>query len=155
MNAGEAIERVLQAVADLEIDRVAARVRDALQAGAEPRRVLNDGLSAGVQVVGERFEAGDYYLTELVLAGEVMKEGLALLEPSLKETDVQGKGTVVLATVEGDIHDIGKNLVGTMLRAAGFEVVDLGADVPAAPIVQAVRRYQAGVVARRQDCALR
>jgi 5-methyltetrahydrofolate--homocysteine methyltransferase len=100
-----------------------------------------------VQVVGERFEAGDYYLTELVLAGEVMKEGLVLLEPSLTETDLQGKGTVVLATVEGDIHDIGKNLVGTMLRAAGFEVVDLGADVPAAPIVQAVRSYQAGVVA--------
>jgi 5-methyltetrahydrofolate--homocysteine methyltransferase len=147
MNARDAIERVLQAVADLEIDRVAARVRDALQAGAEPRTVLNDGLSAGVQVVGERFEAGDYYLTELVLAGEVMKEGLALLEPSLKEIDLQGKGTVVLATVEGDIHDIGKNLVGTMLRAAGFEVVDLGADVPAAPIVEAARRYQAGVVA--------
>ena len=147
MNAEEAIGRVLEAVADLDIDGVAARVREALQAGAEPRAVLNDGLSAGMRVVGERFEAGDYYLTELVLAGEVMKAGLVPLEPLLQAADVRGKGTVVLATVQGDIHEIGKNLVGTMLRAAGFEVVDLGVDVPAARIVEAVRKHRVGVVA--------
>jgi methanogenic corrinoid protein MtbC1 len=146
MNAEEAIGRVLEAVVDLDIDGVVVQVRDALQAGAEPRRVLNEGLSAGMQAVGERFEAGDYYLTELVLAGEVMKEGLIPLEPLLKTTDVHGRGTVVLATVEGDIHEIGKNLVGTMLHAAGFEVVDLGEDVPAGRIVEAVREHQAGVV---------
>ena len=149
MNADKAVVRVREAVVDLDIDGVAARVRDAVQAGATPLDVLKDGLSAGVRVVGERFEAGEYYLTELVLAGEVMKEGLAPLEPLLEqaETIVQNKGTVVLATVEGDIHDIGKNLVGTMLRAAGFEVVDLGVDVPAARIVEAVRGQRAGVVA--------
>jgi len=147
MNMEEAIGRVLQAVADLDIDGVATCVRDALQAGAEPRAVLNDGLSAGMQIVGERFEAGDYYLTELVLAGEVMKEGLVPLEPLLGATNVHGKGTVVLATVKGDIHEIGKNLVGTMLRAAGFQVVDLGVDVPAARVVEAVRERRAGVVA--------
>jgi len=147
MNAEEAIGRVLEAVADLDIDGVAARVREALQAGGEPRTVLNDGLSAGMRVVGERFEAGDYYLTDLVLAGEVMKAGLVPLEPLLTATDVRGKGTVVLATVKGDIHEIGKRLVGTMLRAAGFEVVDLGVDVPAARIVEAVRAHRAGIVA--------
>ena len=147
MNAEEAIGCVLEAVADLDIDGVAARVREALQAGAEPRAVLNDGLSAGMRVVGERFEAGDYYLTDLVLAGEVMKAGLVSLEPLLAATDVRGKGTVVLATVKGDIHEIGKRLVGTMLRAAGFEVVDLGVDVPAARIVEAVRAHRAGIVA--------
>ncbi len=146
-NIGEAVGRVLETVVDLDIDGVAARVREALQAGAAPLDVLNDGLSAGVRAVGERFEAGEYYLTELVLAGEVMKEGLAPLEPLLKEADLRGKGTIVLATVKGDIHDIGKNLVGTMLRAAGFEVVDLGTDVPAARIVEAVRQHGAGVVA--------
>jgi methylmalonyl-CoA mutase cobalamin-binding domain/chain len=147
MNTNETITHVLKAVADLDIDGVVGRVRDALQAGAEPRAVLNEGLSAGMRVVGERFEAGDYYLTDLVLAGEVMKEGLVPLEPLLEETGVQGRGTILLATVEGDIHDIGKNLVGTMLSAAGFEVVDLGVGVPAARIVEAVRERQAGVVA--------
>jgi 5-methyltetrahydrofolate--homocysteine methyltransferase len=146
MNTEQAIERVLEAVADLDIDGVAARVQEALQAGAEPRGVLNQGLSAGMRIVGERFEGSEYYLTDLVLAGEVMKAGLVPLEPLLKGTDGHGKGTVVLATVEGDIHEIGRNLVGTMLRAAGFEVVDLGVDVPAARIVEAVRESDAGVV---------
>ncbi len=147
MNVEEVVRRVLETVVDLDIDGVAAQVRQALQAGAAPLDVLNDGLSAGMRAVGERFEAGEYYLTELVLAGEVMKEGLAPLEPLLKEADIRGKGTIVLATVKGDIHNIGKNLVGTMLRAAGFEVVDLGTDVPAARIVEAVQQHGAGVVA--------
>ena len=146
MNAEQSIGRVLEAVADLDIDGVASRVHGALQAGVEPRAVLNHGLSAGMRVVGERFESGEYYLTDLVLAGEVMKLGLAPLEPLLKSTDVRGKGTVVLATVKGDIHEIGRDLVGTMLRAAGFEVVDLGVDVPAARIVEAVRAHGARVV---------
>jgi len=149
MNADKAIARVRETVIDLDIDGVAACVLDAVQAGATPLDVLRDGLSAGVRVVGERFEAGEYYLTELVLAGEVMKDGLAPLEPLLERdgTGVRSKGTVVLATVEGDIHDIGKNLVGVMLRAAGFEIVDLGVDVPAARIVEAVRRHRADLVA--------
>ena len=147
MNVEEVVRRVLETVVDLDIDGVAAQVRQALQAGAAPLDVLNDGLSAGMRAVGERFEAGEYYLTELVLAGEVMKEGLAPLEPLLKEADIRGKGTIVLATVKGDIHNIGKNLVGTMVRAAGFEVVDLGTDVPAARIVEAVRQHGATVVA--------
>jgi 5-methyltetrahydrofolate--homocysteine methyltransferase len=146
MNNPQIIGRVLDAVADLEIDDVAARVREALDAGMEPLAVLHEGLSAGMRVVGDRFEAGDYYLTELVLAGEVMKAGLVPLAPLLEKTGAQGKGTVVLATVKGDIHDIGKNLVGTMLRASGFEVVDLGAGVSAQRIVDETRRTKADVV---------
>jgi methylmalonyl-CoA mutase cobalamin-binding domain/chain len=146
MNADDAVECLFETVVELDIDRVEARVREALQAGAEPRTVLSDGLSAGVRVVGERFEAGEYFLTDLVLAGEVMKAGLVALNPQLAATDVHGNGTVVLATVKGDIHEIGKNLVGTMLRAAGFEVVDLGVDVPASRVVEAVRVHQANIV---------
>ncbi len=146
MNQAEVIGRVLDAVANLEIDDVAARVREALAAGVEPVAVLDQGLSAGMRVVGDRFEAGDYYLTELVLAGEVMKAGLVPLTSLLEKTSHLGKGTILLATVKGDIHDIGKNLVGTMLRAAGFEVVDLGADVPAQRIVDEARRTKAEVV---------
>lgn len=146
MEANKAVERVFEAVADLDIDGVALRVTEALAAGASARVVLNQGLSAGVRAVGERFESGEYFLTDLVLAGEIMKEGLAPLESLLATTEVRGSGTAVLATVQGDIHEIGKNLVGTMLRAAGFEVVDLGVDVPAVQIVEAVRTHQADVV---------
>lgn len=146
MEASNAVGQVYEAVVDLDIDGVAARVEAALQAGVEPRAVLNEGLSAGVRAVGERFESGEYFLTDLVLAGEVMKAGLAPLESQLAAKEMRSNGTVVLATVKGDIHEIGKNLVGTMLGAAGFEVVDLGVDVPASRIVSAVRDHKANIL---------
>jgi len=146
MTGQGAVGRVFEAVVELDIDGITARVVEALQAGVEPRTVLNEGLSAGMRAVGERFETGEYFLTDLVLAGEVMKAGLLPLEPLLAAREARGNGTVVLATVKGDVHELGKNLVGTMLRAAGFEVVDLGVDVPAARIVQAVRAHQATIV---------
>ena len=146
MDASKAVTQVYEAVIDLDIDGVAAWVKAALQAGLEPRAVLNQGLSAGVRAVGERFETGEYFLTDLVLAGEVMKAGLAPLESLLAEQDVRGNGTVVLATVKGDIHEIGKNLVGTMLGAAGFDVVDLGVDVQASRVVDAVRDHRAAIL---------
>ena len=146
MDASKAIGQVYEAVVDLDIDGVETQVKAALQAGVEPRVVLNAGLSAGVRAVGERFETGEYFLTDLVLAGEVMKAGLVPLESLLASQEAQASGTVVLATVKGDIHEIGKNLVGTMLSAAGFKVVDLGVDVPASRIVDAVRKHQAGIL---------
>jgi len=147
MNERDAIKGVLDSVISLDIDGVAGQVSASLAAGADPRAVLNDGLSAGMRVVGERFQSGEYFLTELLLAGEVMKAGLAPLEPLLAQTDIQGRGAVVLATVKGDIHDMGKNLVGMMLNASGFEVIDLGSDVAAVRIVDAVRAHRAKIVA--------
>jgi 5-methyltetrahydrofolate--homocysteine methyltransferase len=146
MNGNDAIKGVLDSVTDLDIDGVAEQVRAALKAGADPRAVLNGGLGAGMRIVGERFQAGEYFLTELLLAGEVMKAGLVPLEPLLTKTDIQGKGTVVLATVKGDIHDLGKNLVGMMLRSSGYEVIDLGSNVAPQRIVEAVRNHRAKVV---------
>ena len=146
MEASNAVGQVYEAVVDLDIDGVAARVEAAMQAGVEARAVLNEGLSAGVRAVGERFESGEYFLTDLVLAGEVMKAGLVPLESRLAAKEMRSNGTVVLATVKGDIHEIGKNLVGTMLGAAGFEVVDLGVDVPASRIVSAVRDHGASIL---------
>jgi 5-methyltetrahydrofolate--homocysteine methyltransferase len=146
MNERDAIKGVLESVVNLDIDAVAGQVSAALKAGADPRVVLNSGLSAGMRIVGERFQSGEYFLTELLLAGEVMKAGLAPLEPLLTSTDIRGKGTVVLATVKGDIHDLGKNLVGMMLRASGFEVIDLGSDVAPQRIVDAVRANSAKIV---------
>ncbi len=146
MNEHDAIKDVLESVVNLDIDGVAGQVSAALKAGADPRAVLNSGLSAGMRVVGERFQSGEYFLTELLLAGEVMKAGLVPLEPLLTNTDIRSKGTVVLATVKGDIHDLGKNLVGMMLRASGFEVIDLGSDVAPQRIVDAVRSNGAKIV---------
>jgi len=146
MNERDAIKGVLDTVVNLDIDAVAGEVSAALKAGADPRAVLNDGLSAGMRIVGERFQSGEYFLTELLLAGEVMKAGLVPLEPLLTNTDIRGKGTVVLATVKGDIHDLGKNLVGMMLCASGFEVIDLGSDVAPQRIVDAVRANAAKIV---------
>jgi len=147
MNEREAIQGVLETVVNLDIDGVTGQVNAALKAGVDPRNVLNDGLSAGMRIVGERYQSGEYFLTELLLAGELMKAGLVPLGPLLANTDIQGKGTVVLATVKGDIHDLGKNLVGMMLSAAGFEVIDLGSDVASQRIVEAVRKHQAKIVA--------
>ena len=146
MNKNDAVNGVLESVVSLDIDGVAGQVSAALKAGADPRIILNSGLSAGMRVVGERFQSGEYFLTELLLAGEVMKAGLVPLEPLLTRTDMHGKGAVVLATVKGDIHDLGKNLVGMMLRASGFEVIDLGSDVAPQRIVDAVRANSAKVV---------
>jgi methylmalonyl-CoA mutase cobalamin-binding domain/chain len=146
MNENDAIKGVLESVIGLDIDGVAGQVGAALKAGADPRAVLNGGLSAGMRVVGERFQSGEYFLTELLLAGEVMKAGLVPLEPLLTKTEIHGKGAVVLATVKGDIHDLGKNLVGMMLRASGFEVIDLGSDVAPQRIVDAVRASGAKIV---------
>jgi methylmalonyl-CoA mutase cobalamin-binding domain/chain len=141
----EQLEKLKQAVADLEIDDVAPLVRAGLDAGIPATDLLGQ-MCAGMTAVGELFEKGEYYLADLVLAGESMKEGLEVLEPHLKAGETGGKGTVVLCTVKGDIHDIGKNLVATMLSSSGFTVVDLGTDVPESAIVEAVRSNNAQAI---------
>ncbi len=142
---GEYMERVKSALANLEDDDLASLLREALEAGEEAADLLA-AMSEAMVEVGERFEAGEYYLADLVLAGEVMKDGVAVLEPHLSAGDKGAKGTVVICTVKGDIHDIGKNLVGTMLSSAGFQVVDLGVDVPADKVVEAVKANSARAV---------
>jgi methylmalonyl-CoA mutase cobalamin-binding domain/chain len=139
------LDRVKQALADLELDDIAPLLKEALEAGEKAPALLG-AMSAGMVVVGERFEAGEYFLADLVLAGEEMKEGVAVLQPHLAASDTGAMGTVVICTVKGDIHDIGKNLVGTMLSSAGFKVVDLGVDVPAERVVEAVRANNACAV---------
>jgi methylmalonyl-CoA mutase cobalamin-binding domain/chain len=141
----EQLEKLKQAMADLEIDDIAPLVREGLDAGLPATDILGQ-MCAGMTTVGELFEKGEYYLADLVLAGEGMKEGLEVLEPHLKAGDTGLKGTVVLCTVKGDIHDIGKNLVATMLSSSGFTVVDLGTDVHESAIVEAVRSNNAQAV---------
>ncbi len=140
------LSKLRDAVADLDLDGVTPLVREAVAAEEDPNAILS-AMGAGMARVGELFEEGEYFLADLVLAGEMMKEGVAVIEPMLKMVEQTNRGTVVLCTVKGDIHDIGKNLVGTMLSAAGFKVMDLGVDVHEDKVVEAVRSSGAKAVA--------
>jgi len=142
---GDNPAKVTDAIVNLELEEIPALVKEALDAGVDATDILG-AMSTGMTKVGELFEQGEYYLADLVLAGEVMKDGLQVLEPQLKAGSLGKKGTVVLCTVKGDIHEIGKNLVATMLSSSGFKVVDLGVDVHEDRIVEAVRSNDAGAV---------
>ena len=120
-------------------------VTTALSAGESPRDLL-EAMMAGLKACGDRFEKGEYFLPELMGAGDAFKTGMGILAPKLSAGDRQSQGTVVLGTVRGDVHDIGKNLVGFMLESAGFTVVNLGVDVPTENFVQAVRDHKPQVL---------
>ncbi len=113
--------------------------QEALDQGMSAGEVLHGGLLPGMDKVGEDFKAGDLFIPEVLMAAKAMHAGLDLLRPLLAETDAPSRGTIVVGTVEGDLHDIGKNLVGMMLEGAGFEIIDLGTDVTADAFVAAVR----------------
>jgi corrinoid protein of di/trimethylamine methyltransferase len=145
----ELFKNMAQAVIDGDDDEAEALAREALDRGVPPLEAIKRGYTAGMDVVGELFSSGEYFLPDLILGGEAMKAALAVLEPALKaagqERDVLGK--VVLGTVKGDIHEIGKSLVGSMLSANGFEVFDLGIDIESEEFVAKAREYDADIVA--------
>jgi len=143
----EVLAKLRDAIVNLDIDGVRRAAREALDAGVTPYEAVMDGMAKGMEVVGQKYEAGEYFLAELIMAGETMKEGLSVLEPHMKPGDMKHIGRVVIGTVEGDLHDIGKNVVITLLTASGFEVIDLGVDVPAEKFVEAVKQYKPDIVA--------
>ena len=118
---------------------VAELTKKALDDGVPPGEILNGGLIKGMGVVGERFKNNEFYVPEVLIAARAMHAGMDILKPALAESGVQPIGTVLLGTVKGDLHDIGKNLVAMMLEGAGFEVIDLGIDVPPEKFVEAVK----------------
>lgn len=127
---------------------IAALTREALNAGEEPQALLNDVLLPAINEVGELFDQGKYFLPQLIGSAEAMKNSIEVLEPLLmKDADTQNMPVIVIATVEGDIHDIGKNLVVLMLRNYGFRVIDLGKDVPAEDIIRAAKENNAQIIA--------
>lgn len=131
-------EKLCEAVRTGETDAVAAAVSEALSEGREPQDILNNGLIAPLNELGQRFQEGEVYVPELLIASEAMKKGVEILKPLLMKNDVGKIGKCLFCTVEGDVHDIGKNLVILFLESAGFEVVDLGADVDTGDIVDAI-----------------
>lgn len=120
--------------------------QEGLDEGLSPQTLLNDGLMAGMAVIGERFKANEIYVPEVLIAARAMKAGMAILRPRLVETGAKPVGKVVLGTVKGDLHDIGKNIVGMMLEGAGFQVTDLGNDVAAERFVQAAKEQEAQII---------
>ncbi|HEY5730572.1 MAG TPA: corrinoid protein [Anaerolineales bacterium] len=144
----ELFKAMAQSIIDGEDDVAADLAKQAVEAGMDPLEAITKGYIVGVNNVGDSFSCGNVFLPELVMAGEAMKAAIAVLEPELKKRgtarDILGK--VVLATVEGDIHEIGKSLVGTMLTAAGFEVYDLGVNVPTDKIIAKAEEVGADIV---------
>ena len=142
-------KQMAQAVIDGDDDEAIALAQQALDQGVDPLEAINKGYTAGMDVVGELYSTGDYFLPDLILGGEAMKAALAALEPALKASGQVRVvlGTVVLGSVKGDIHEIGKSLVGSMLSANGFEVYDLGIDIEADEFVSKAREYNADIVA--------
>jgi len=120
--------------------------QEALDKGATAREVLDQGLLAGMDVVGKRFKAGDMFIPEVLLCARTMHGAMDILKPLLSEADAAGSGKVIIGTVEGDLHDIGKNLVGMMLEGAGFKVVDLGVNIKPQEFVDAVKEHKPDIV---------
>lgn len=141
-------ETLMDAIVELEEEQALALVRRSLQEGIEPLTIVEE-CRRGLEVIGERFGKGEYFLSELVVGGEIFKEAMQILGPSVAAggQNEQPVGTVVLGTVKGDIHDLGKNIVGTMLQVNGFRVHDLGVDVAPHLFVQKVKETGARVVA--------
>lgn len=134
-------------VIDGDIEGVKEAVKKALESEMAASEILLGALVPGIQKVGELFEAGEYFLPEMMIAAEAMKQGVAEIQPLLASTDIKSNGKVIIATVKGDVHDIGKNLVALMIGAAGFELEDMGVDVATEKIVESVKASSPDVLA--------
>jgi 5-methyltetrahydrofolate--homocysteine methyltransferase len=141
-----ALTKIKDSVIAGEVDEVKDLVKKAVDEGQEVKKILSEGLIAGINIVGNKYESGEFFLPEMVIAATAMKEGLNVLSPLLKEGDVESAGTVVLGTAQGDIHDIGKSIVGTMLEGAGFMVTDVGVDVGPEKFVEVAKEKSADII---------
>jgi methanogenic corrinoid protein MtbC1 len=138
--------KLVNAIADMKEAEALKLVREMVEGGSEPGAIL-EAVRQAMDIVGQRYEKGDYFLPELMLGGEILNQIMDLIKPKLAGAPgVERRGKVLIGTVEGDIHDIGKNIVTFMLDASGFEVLDLGVNVPAQKFTEAIRDFQPQVV---------
>jgi 5-methyltetrahydrofolate--homocysteine methyltransferase len=140
------LQEIADSVVEIDFDLSKKLVRRALRDGVPPMDIILRGLSRGMERVGELYEASEYFEAELIASGQVMQECMEIVEPELEVDEVESPGTVIIGTVKGDLHDIGKNMVVAMLRSAGFEIVDLGVDVPKERFVDAIRSTDGRVI---------
>ena len=141
------IKEIYNNILEGQAGAVKEEVQAALDAGINVSVILNEGMISAITEVGRLFEIGEFYVPEMLIASRAMQSGLTLLEPYLKEADVKAAGKVVIGTVKGDLHDIGKNLVAMMLKGAGFEIIVLGTDVAPEKFVETAREQGAQIVA--------
>ena len=142
----ELYEKIAEALIDANAETANQLVEQALEKGLAPKEILDDGLVPGMDIVGGRMKTGKIFIPEVLRSAKVMQDAMGMLKPHLSEQDNNGFGTVVIGTVEGDMHDIGKNLISMMLQGAGFNVVDLGTDVKSQDFVEAAISHKAEIV---------
>lgn len=140
------LDDISKALQGGDAEKVSELVRRALQEDIVPKKILEEGLIQGMSIIGEKFKKNEVYVPEVLIAARAMHAGMDVLKPKLTETGVKNIGKVVMGTVKGDLHDIGKNLVKMMLEGAGFEVIDLGVDVSEEKFVEAVKAHQPNIV---------
>lgn len=143
----EILDIIRESIANLDLDSTLTSVRDALNMGVAVELIIN-ALARGVEMVGKMYEEGRYFVSDLIVAGEIFREAMSILKPRIVgfRRETKPLGRVVIGTVYGDVHDIGKNLVAMFLEAAGFEVIDLGIDVPPQKFIEAIRIYSPDIV---------
>ena len=140
------LAKIAEGVIKADVDAVKEMIQQAIDEGQDVKKILNKGLIAGMRVVGNKFESGEFFLPEMIIASKTMKEGLELLSPLLQQADVQSVGAVILGTAKGDIHDIGKGIVCTLLEGGGFMVTDIGVDVDPDKFVEAAKEKNADII---------
>ncbi len=145
MTKEELFSEIKSALVEFEVDLLRVKAQEAIDRGVDAEEIIGV-LSDGMDVVGERYQAGEYFVTSLIIAGETMKEALEVLEPHLSGQGGAKRGEIVMATVAGDIHDIGKNIFTTLMGTAGFDVIDLGVDVSAEAVVAAVKEHRPDIL---------
>lgn len=138
---------IFKSVREGDRESIKINIQAALDAGLSPERILQESMISAMAEVGRLFEAGEYFVPDMLVAARTMQEGLQVLKPHLADTGVKPTGRVAIGTVKGDLHDIGKNLVALMLEGAGISIVDLGVDVPPDKFVEAVRQDHIDVIA--------
>lgn len=142
----DALTQLQEYVIDGRRKEVIELTQQLIDEGRKPDEILYDGLLPGMKVVGDRFEEGEYFIPEMLLAARSLNAGLDLLRPLLTDEDMKPTGKVIVGTVKGDIHDIGKNLVAVMLQGAGFQVIDAGVDVSPETFVELIREHEPDIV---------
>lgn len=148
MTLEDIVEKLALSVAEGDEDRVKQVANEIIQRNLDPAIAIDKGLTKGILTVGERWTRGEAFITEVIIVANAFKVGLEVLEPKLKEKGGKLKtvGRFLIGTVQGDIHDIGKNIVGAMLRAAGFDVRDLGVDVPRDKFVEEAKQFNTDII---------
>lgn len=146
MSEPNIVSEIARAIVDLELEKAQELVNQALSAGVPALKIINEGIVAGLTGVGEKFEQGEYFLAELTMAGQMAQKLINTVKPHLPAGQALERKKVVIGTVKGDLHDIGKNLVALMLSSHGYEVYDLGKDVPTMDFINKVREVKADVL---------